>query len=261
MSRKTQILIAVLIVLGVVTVAWARTPHGDFQGFAIKDCNDCHKSCGIAYTHDESWIREHRQFAERKPNNCEDCHQQSFCLDCHTGGEIDQNLAFNKANFGPDYMPNFHRSDFKEIHPIEARQDPKRCYRCHNAEKFCAECHNKFKPDEIAPVSHREQWSNIKLTSIGPKHGQFTPDQCRNCHIDGVLPSHQWAPSHAREARRNLSSCQACHPNGNVCMKCHSAETGLRINPHPRNWGAISNNFGRATDNRTCLRCHKTIPQ
>ncbi|MEJ2697723.1 MAG: hypothetical protein P8013_13885 [Candidatus Sulfobium sp.] len=260
MLKKTYILIAMIFIFGLAAAAWALTPHQDYKDLSFSECNACHKSNGVAFTHDESWLREHRLYAERKPRNCQDCHQQSFCLDCHTGGEIDQNLAFNKSNFGADYTPKSHRTDFREIHPIKAREDPKACYRCHNAQRFCAECHNKFKPDEIAPVSHREQFSSIKLSSIGPTHANFNPSQCPTCHLSGVFPAHTWSSAHAREARRNLASCQTCHPNGDVCMKCHSAETGLRINPHPRNWGSISNNFGRASDNRTCLRCHRTVP-
>jgi hypothetical protein len=258
MLKKKHIIIALICIFGSAVTAWALTPHQDYKTLSFKECNACHKSNGVAFTHDESWTKEHRLYAERRPNNCKDCHQQSFCLDCHTGGEIDQDL--NKSNFGPDYMPKSHRTDFREIHPIKAREDPRACYRCHDAQRFCAECHNKFKPDDIAPVSHREQFSDIKLSSIGPSHAQFNSSQCQTCHLSGVFPAHTWSSEHAREARRNLASCQTCHPNGDVCMKCHSAETGLRINPHPRNWGAVMNNFGRAVDNRTCLRCHRTIP-
>jgi hypothetical protein len=71
-----------------------------------------------------------------------------------------------------------------------------------------------------------------------------------------VLPTHEWYPNHAREARKNLATCQACHPEGDVCLTCHSARTGLRVNPHPRDWDDIKDRLRDASDNRTCRKCH-----
>ncbi len=69
-------------------------------------------------------------------------------------------------------------------------------------------------------------------------------------------PDHQtYAPAlsdHAIEARRNLQSCQACHPDGDVCIQCHSAKTG-GVNPHPRSWGGIAGNY---RNSRVCEKCH-----
>jgi len=255
-----KILLAFAISLILSPAAWSLTSHSDYAtGMAIKYCNECHVSNNVAPNHGSFWMQEHRFSAEKHPNNCKDCHQLSFCLDCHEGGGIDLDLRESTA--GVDYKPRSHRTDFRELHPMKAREDSRSCYRCHDAERFCAQCHAKFKPDELAPISHRTQFSSIKLSSIGPQHALFTPDQCRTCHINGALPEHRWSSEHAREARRNLSSCQTCHPEGDVCMKCHSAETGLRINPHPRSWGSIRGNLRSASNGRTCLRCHRTIPR
>jgi hypothetical protein len=252
--------LAVVLLLMAGTPAWSQMRHTDYATMMnITLCNDCHVINNVAPNHDSGWIQEHKLSAEKHPNNCNDCHHLSFCFSCHEGGGLDQDM--HKSNFGPDYMPRSHRTDFREIHPIKAREDPRACYRCHDAERFCNECHNKFKPDELAPVSHRRQFSDIKLSSIGPQHALFNPSQCRTCHINGALPEHRWSSEHAREARRNLSSCQTCHPDGQVCMKCHSAETGLRISPHPRNWSAVMGNLRNATDGRTCLKCHRTVPR
>ncbi|HEY3488744.1 MAG TPA: hypothetical protein VGK27_01335, partial [Candidatus Deferrimicrobiaceae bacterium] len=59
-----------------------------------------------------------------------------------------------------------------------------------------------------------------------------------------------------REARRDLASCQACHADGDTCLKCHSSRTGLKINPHPDNWGSIQGKLNRAAGKRTCVKCH-----
>jgi hypothetical protein len=252
MIRKAIMVIVAFFILS--PAAWALTDHTGYATMEIKDCNECHKANNVEPTHGSYWVKEHRLVKDKLPNNCKDCHQQSFCMDCHYGGGIDRDL--HVSNFGPDYTPMSHRTDFREIHPIKAREDPRACYRCHDANSFCEECHSKFAPDQLAPVSHRRQFSDINLTSIGPNHAQFTPEQCQTCHINSVLPTHQWSSSHAMEARRNLSSCQTCHPDGDVCMKCHSAVAGLRINPHPRNWGAIVGNLRSASGGKTCRQCH-----
>jgi hypothetical protein len=257
MIRKIILCMVLLLVIGVP--AWSLTRHTDYATMMdIASCNECHVTNNVPPNHGAMWVEEHRLFAEKHPNNCGDCHQLSFCLDCHKGGGIDSDLQ--KSNFGPDYKPASHRTDFRELHPIKAREDSRACNRCHDAKRFCQECHDKFNPDELQLVSHRRQFSDINLKAAGPNHSIFTPDQCRTCHPNGLVPTHQWSGEHAREARRNLSSCQTCHPEGDVCMKCHSAITGLRVNPHPRNWAAIKGRLTRASDKRTCLRCHITVP-
>lgn len=254
MIRKRSLLIIALVVFGFGALAWALTEHKDYAQLEIKDCNSCHQSSGVTLNHGSFWMREHRLYAEKRPNNCQDCHQQSWCLDCHQGGGIDRNL--HTSNSGPDYMPKSHRSDFREIHPIRAFDDPRSCNRCHDTKNFCDECHNKFNRNDLRVQSHRRGFSDLELRPAGPRHSLFTPDMCQTCHPDSVLPKHRWSAEHAREARKNLNTCQACHADGDVCLKCHSALTGLKINPHPRNWGRISGKLKDASNNRTCIKCH-----
>lgn len=253
MLRKTNLFIVLALVLA-VPVAWSLTSHKDYAPMSIKDCNSCHQSSGVTLNHGAMWAQEHRLYAEKYPNNCKDCHQQSFCLDCHTGGGIEADLHVSTS--GVDYMPRSHRTDFREIHPIKAQEDQRSCLRCHDAKKFCNECHNKFNPNDLRILSHRRGFSDIELTQGGPKHSLFTPSMCPTCHPNSILPKNQWSAGHAREARKNLTSCQTCHPEGDVCMKCHSAVTGLKVNPHPKNWDKIKGRLERAGDNRTCIKCH-----
>jgi hypothetical protein len=254
MTRKIYILTTLTAMLGLVAFAWAATSHKDYAEMKIKECNECHESSGARPNHGEFWLNEHKLAANSQTNNCKDCHEQSFCLDCHKGGGIDRNL--HTSTSGVDYMPSTHRTDFKELHPLKAREDQRSCLRCHDSKKFCADCHSKFSTNSIMNESHRKQFRNIPLSSIGPTHATFSPAECRNCHVSGVLPHNDWSLAHAREARKNLSTCQTCHADGDVCMKCHSAVTGLRINPHPRNWSKISGRLRNASNNRTCVKCH-----
>jgi hypothetical protein len=233
----------------------ARESHKDYADMKIADCNSCHKSEGVAPNHDADWVRGHRVMARDGQKNCADCHDQSFCLDCHQGGGIDAKLS--TQNYRADYVPKSHRADFLEIHPLKAQNNPQTCYRCHD-KKYCSQCHGKFSSNSLQFQSHRRQFRDIKLSDVGPNHANFNTAQCQTCHPGGLVPSHTWSADHAREARRNLQSCRSCHSDGDACVKCHSARvnSGLRVNPHPRNWSSVKGNYRDASDKKTCLRCH-----
>jgi hypothetical protein len=197
--------------------------HKDYKDMKISDCNDCHKSEGIAPTHGADWLHQHRVYAKDGEKNCAACHKQQFCLDCHQGGGISAKLS--TKNYRSDYVPKDHRSDWLMIHPIKAKGDPQYCYRCH-AKQYCSQCHSRFPKMNIQ--SHLME---------GPNGQGYSPAS---------------ASAHAAEARRNLQSCQACHPSGQVCIQCHSAKAG-GINPHPRNWTNIDGNY---RDSAVCGQCH-----
>ncbi len=251
-----KFVLCIVFTLVIATLAWSQTRHTDYAtGMEIKFCNECHVANNVEPNHGSFWMKDHRLYREKLPSNCNDCHQQSFCMDCHFGGGIDRDLHVSQSNV--DYMPKTHRTDWKEIHPIKAFDDPRSCDRCHSVKEFCSPCHAKFNPNDLRFASHRRQFSDLPASAGGPKHSSFTVDQCATCHPNSVLPTHTWTDSHAREARKNLSSCQACHADGGICLKCHSAKTGLQINPHPKNWGKINNRLSSATNGKTCKICHK----
>jgi hypothetical protein len=132
---------------------------------------------------------------------------------------------------------------------------PRSCEKCHEA-RFCSDCHARFRPEELQFESHRRQFSDIRISRVGPGHGGFTAANCRSCHPKGILPVREWSHAHGREARRELATCQSCHADGEACLKCHSARTGLQVKPHPDNWDSIKGNLGRASGRRTCVKCH-----
>ena len=209
-----------------VTQATAqKQPHKEYAESKISECNDCHKAEGIALNHDGDWVRSHRALASKAGSNCAQCHDQSYCLDCHQGGGINADLT--TANYGRDYIPKSHRSDFVTIHPLKALDNPQTCYRCHD-QKYCTACHDRFPKGSLRIKSH---------LMLGPNGQQYAPA----------------INEHGTEARRNLQSCQSCHPEGDVCIQCHS---GGKTNPHPRNWGSIKNNLKDKAGSRVCTKCH-----
>jgi hypothetical protein len=221
---------------------------------AKADCLECHEdefytevSFSGTKTHGPVWSMNHRPAAKGNAIDCSACHEQDYCMECHTAG-----FANEMGEFGNN-MINVHRSEFMVSHPIPARTDPQLCSSCHEP-KFCSECHDNFAPEDLAVQSHRKGWSTIAVA--GTEHENFTEDMCQICHPNSVLPAHQWSQSHAREARKNLVTCQSCHPDGDTCLTCHSAKTGLRVNPHPKDWDDMKSRLRDASDNKTCRKCH-----
>jgi hypothetical protein len=233
-----------------------RLSHTEYADMDLKKCADCHKGSGVAPTHGSDQMREHVSIARREGANCVDCHNQQFCLDCHTGGGIDADLK--TSNYRANYVPKSHRTDFREIHPLKSFDNPQTCVRCHNVQ-FCSDCHTRFRGEDLSVVSHRRGWSDLEASAGGPAHATFNVNQCQTCHPDSVLPKQVWSAEHAREARRNLQACQTCHMDGDVCMTCHSGRSGLKVNPHPRNWNAVKDNYRSKSGGRSCIKCHDTF--
>ena len=214
-----------LIVL--VCLAFARTDHRDFKSISLEECKDCHSSAGVIANHGDFIVKEHRLLAQKAGSNCADCHQQSFCLDCHKGGGIEPDLKRSLSTKG-EYMPKTHRSDFISIHSIKAKDNSQSCYRCHES-KFCSDCHSKIRNKGSMRIkSQRPAWTSQIFI---------------------------WNSDHAAEARRNLQSCESCHPDADVCVQCHSSG---KVNPHPRNWRVIMNKYKDDSKGRTCRKCHIT---
>ena len=225
---KKWLFVSILILMSALYSQQAiaeKQQHKEFADMKIPECNSCHKGEGIAPNHDSDWQRSHRTVAGKGNNNCAECHTQSYCLDCHQGGGINADLSV--STFGRDYTPKSHRSDFINLHPIKAQDNPQTCYRCHD-QKYCNSCHARFPKGSLRIKSH---------FMLGPDGQRYAPA----------------INEHAVEARRSLQSCQSCHPEGDVCIQCHSSG---RTNPHPRNWKGISGNFKNKAGTKVCLKCH-----
>jgi hypothetical protein len=248
--KKILFLILVASLAFGATLLYAKEDHRAYKDLKIAECTECHRGSDVTPNHQAAWNEQHRLVAVKPNAPCADCHDQSYCADCHYGGGIDAGLHVSNDR-GPNYKPRTHRTAFKETHPIAAFDKPNSCQRCHPA-SYCSECHARFQPQDLMFQSHRKGWSGTSPHN-NPGVTVFT---CQTCHPNSVLPSHNWTSSHAREARRNLTTCQSCHPDGETCLKCHSAKSGLRVNPHPDNWGSIQGKLNKAAGKRTCVKCH-----
>lgn len=194
------ILMSTAFLLVIVCLSFARTSHKEYKDAKLEDCRDCHSGSGVPDNHGAFFMNEHRLLAQKASNNCADCHQQSFCLDCHKGGGLEPDMQKSLSRRG-EYMPKTHRSDFISIHPIKAADNPRNCSRCHES-NFCSDCHN------------RQIQRNRNRMDIKPHKPIF---------ISGGVPDPGWVSDHRADARRNLQSCQGCHPQKDDCTNfaCH----------------------------------------
>lgn len=192
------IMLCAVFLLVIVCLAFAKTDHKEYKNSKLVDCQDCHSGAGSVTNH--GGFREHRLLAEKAGTNCADCHQQSFCLDCHKGGNIE---AYKQKSFSGkgETMPTSHRSDFISIHAIQSKSDPQNCYRCHET-SYCSDCHSKNKG------------------SMSIKNHSATGNTQRY-FLNGASSAADKA-AHAADARRNLQSCQGCHPDASECSGCHN---------------------------------------
>jgi len=227
-----------------------------------KVCLECHDQAFIdtvkfpgLLTHDVTWALTHRTAAVTKSIDCSACHEQSYCLDCHKAGRVDE-----MGNLG-NTMTNVHRSEFSVTHPLAARSNPQLCSSCHES-RFCSDCHSDFRAGPASGPSHRRSFGlsnggNLSIEGIHAGMSQGT--NCDVCHTQGSVSTniHDWQVGHARDARKNLQTCQSCHPGGDTCLKCHSAKSGVvGFNPHGKNWLDRAGRLQDASNNRTCRKCH-----
>ncbi|GBE14869.1 MAG TPA: cytochrome C [Proteobacteria bacterium] len=228
----------------------------------VSSCTPCHDEkfmadtpLGPAKTHTPLWVTQHGPDSQLSGAQCKKCHDFSFCVGCHQGGDLNTDLT--KRTVRSNSVPRSHTSNFLVVHPLKATAVRiNDCYTCH-AKEFCSDCHSSYRsrfPGRKI-ISHQKSWELMIAGSGVPNHAGFTLAQCRDCHPGGALSSTEWSAGHAREARRSLKACQTCHPDGNACTDCHSAKSGLSISPHPKNWRSIQNKFRRESP-QTCKKCH-----
>ena len=228
---------------------------------SVEVCQPCHEGVdlddtdlGPTKTHTPLWIKQHGRDSSEPGAQCQSCHTLFFCTECHEGGELAPDLT--KRSVRTESVPRSHTSRFRIVHPLKATgAQIEECFTCH-AEEFCSDCHDTYRgKNRLRNDSHRRSWTQIEAGAGGPLHQDFNLDQCGDCHPGGALSSQDWSNAHAREARRALKTCQSCHPSGNACIACHSAKSGLKVSPHPRNWRNIQSKF-RKESPETCQECH-----
>ena len=210
------------------------------------NCMNCHNGfdkIGLkplsAFSHAGNFTEFHGALARSQTMLCAQCHEESFCVECHSQSRIalPPDLAF-PDNTSRHWM---HEGDFISRHPIEARFSSGQCIKCHSP-NFCRDCHEREGVADTFPGSRTDLAADPHPLGFGFREDPTDPN------------------FHGRIARREIVSCAGCHDNGSdtICLECHSTieKGGWGVNPHPRGFHSSL----RRTRDRVCLRCHVKEP-
>jgi len=224
---------------------------------------------------DPDWVRHHGQTAVANASECATCHTRSSCERCH-GGQ----LTVAKQLFEPspgraagvrlaEARPPDHDPAFRIDHGAAAASQTLHCESCH-AKNFCEDCHAA----PSAPSFHPKNFFARHAADAYARDSDCaschsTETFCRDCHRGvGISPqnaktsayhdaSPMWLLQHGEAARQGMEACASCHQETD-CLRCHSAKTGWRINPHGDDFDA-----DRMGDKSLlmCSRCHFSDPR
>jgi hypothetical protein len=197
------------------------------------NCTQCHLDLTryqlrpiSLYSHQGDFLREHPRAARAQPESCATCHEQRFCADCHA-----KTASPTVEMKWPERVDRYfiHRNDFLGRHSIEARWDGASCRRCHGS-SFCEDCH---RAQNLTPFAQNP----------------------RDPHPPGwAMPG--GVEFHGTAARRDITSCAACHDQGarSICVDCHKVG-GIGGDPHPMGW-QDRHPRSEISRNNLCLICH-----
>ena len=205
--------------------------HAHKDQWSTRQCDACHVDLPAERTppsshavHDGDFVREHGIRAASARDLCATCHGEDQCAGCHgvTTPALPWKFAFDRPG-----LTGLHRAGFAQRHAEEARTNPGLCTTCHDAERFCRDCH-----------ARRER------AAAGPGLG-------RSPHPPGWVRAR--GGQHGREARLDPMSCASCHGGAGeaLCVGCHRVG-GPGGNPHGRG-------FASALDkdrDEPCRQCH-----
>jgi hypothetical protein len=216
-----------------VTPAMSTCTEGCHSAWmAEQKCRSCHSDLtrysleSIQFmSHGIGFEKRHAEAARSQPESCTQCHERSFCSDCHSSTQ----LVEPGTRLAERSTRNFiHPEPYRAIHAMEARLEPDRCQTCHRP-VFCESCH--------ASVG----LSSLSTLRAAPHPGGW---------LDPASPNF-----HGLEARRDITSCASCHDQGpaSVCVRCHQVG-GPGGNPHPPGFFRRTSIAG----DPMCRACHTT---
>jgi hypothetical protein len=207
--------------------------HEHEQHIQDARCSVCHLDLKryplrpvVDYSHQGDYMKRHAFAARASGASCANCHEQQFCLDCHARTTKLPAAAVYADRPDRDFI---HRGDFLSRHPIEARSESTTCAACH-AQSTCVSCHQA---QHVAPVG---------LGSRNPHPRHWSTRGGSEFHGDA--------------ARRDISSCAACHDQGarSNCVDCHKVG-GVGGDPHPPGYSTV-HSIADAAKNPMCRNCH-----
>lgn len=219
------------------------TPHKETCASCHQDdldrlaCRKCHTSLSDLKQspideaiHKPGFFGMHGLWATGNSTLCSQCHEQSYCADCHGGGT--QPMRASVAQ--PEAIERLfvHRGDYLGRHGIEAAAKPQSCYSCHS-QNYCKDCHES---------NRRQKMAFADSTRLSP----HPPNYVRR----------GGEKFHGTDARLAPQQCATCHDQGAAsnCVSCHKVG-GVGGNPHPPGWSRRGREQEISTS-RACIPCH-----
>jgi len=145
-------------------------------------CMDCHKvtdqtsDCFTCHSQGENlkpidhqvvWKASHGVAANTEKEECQGCHTENYCVDCHLKDNLDHRV---------------HPLNFVNNHALQARGNKDNCYTCHEEQAFCVDCHQQRM---VMPRNHSTaNWSNAKTGGGHARAAKLDLDSCLSCHSD-----------------------------------------------------------------------------
>jgi hypothetical protein len=115
--------------------------------------------------HGIAWAESHGMYSETGNQNCNSCHRQSYCIECHQGTNL-----FNES----------HPAEFIATHSISYLSREINCYRCHENRDYCIECH--INVNYVIPANHTiAGWNG----SMHAEEARMDYERCTVCHMSG----------------------------------------------------------------------------
>lgn len=209
--------------------------HNHQRDVAEARCSTCHTDLAryekpvTTFKHQGDFLKIHGQLARPTAETCAQCHEQTFCADCHSATTV---AARPSVLFPEAVQRDFiHRGDFVSRHMVEAGANPASCRKCHGSQ-FCDSCHT--------------------IQNVSPMAGP----NARVPHTAGWMQKSS-GNFHGDAARRNIVACAGCHDQGraSICVTCHAvgAPAAGNVNPHPSSFKLKASDRSK---NSMCLACH-----
>ena len=235
------------------SMATCNTCHNNVK--ATNQCEACHTnltSLRPASHMVANFKREHSRVMNGRTfdANCQSCHTESSCMECHDGTNLTTLSKFEKTGmlsprkFGNDKPAalsgqNVHDINYKFTHGIDAKGRASDCQTCHRQQTFCSDCHMN---------------GSVAL-------GGSIPSNHFPVETFATL-SRGFGGRHADLAKRDIQRCASCHdPEGGdpTCITCHFDNDGIKgTNPRTHATGFMKTVNGDWHDDiaANCFVCH-----
>lgn len=161
---------------------------------ASNDCRTCHTDIRFIKPadHNFDFIRTHKQnVASNGSANCEMCHAEETCSECHEGGNLQsfKGKGELKSSMAPSgtggsntmILEKSHTLDYVFTHRFEAKARMMECQNCHETESFCSQCHME------SGKTTKPAWHSVPgfIGAGGGMHAQLAKkdmENCASCH-------------------------------------------------------------------------------